>query len=119
MSTKALSGVCTHLGCVLKPNIDSGSLDCPCHRTAFGLDGSVRPVKGALSMSMAAAEHGIRKLLVPAANAREAAVVEAVAVYGVSTLAEAVGVVYSPITDRWRLAPGDLDVNYMMCFERD
>ena len=34
-------------------------------------------------------------------------------------LAEAVGVVYSPITDRWRLAPGDLDVNYMMCFERD
>jgi 2-polyprenyl-6-hydroxyphenyl methylase/3-demethylubiquinone-9 3-methyltransferase len=34
-------------------------------------------------------------------------------------LAEAVGVVYSPITGRWRLAPGDLDVNYMMCFERD
>src|SRR5439155_4077999 len=58
----------------------------------LALDGSVRPIKGALSMSMAAAEHGIRKLLVPAANAREAAVVEAVAVYGVSTLAEAVGV---------------------------
>jgi nitrite reductase/ring-hydroxylating ferredoxin subunit len=39
---RALSGVCTHLGCVLKPNIDSGTLDCPCHRTAFGWDGSVR-----------------------------------------------------------------------------
>jgi magnesium chelatase family protein len=58
----------------------------------LALDGSVRPVKGALSMAMAAAEQGVRKLLVPAANAREAAVVEAVAVHGVGTLAEAVGV---------------------------
>jgi cytochrome b6-f complex iron-sulfur subunit len=39
---RALSGVCTHLGCVLKPDVQSGSLDCPCHRTAFALDGSVR-----------------------------------------------------------------------------
>jgi 2-polyprenyl-6-hydroxyphenyl methylase/3-demethylubiquinone-9 3-methyltransferase len=34
-------------------------------------------------------------------------------------LAEAIGVVYSPLTDKWRLAAGDLDVNYMMCFERN
>src|SRR5213080_5498360 len=39
----------------------------------LALDGSVRPVKGALSMAMAAADKGIPKLLVPAANAREAA----------------------------------------------
>lgn len=58
----------------------------------LALDGNVRPVKGALSMAMAAAERGIPKMLVPAANAREAAVVEAVAVYGVHSLAEAVGV---------------------------
>src|SRR5919198_4816896 len=58
----------------------------------LALDGSLRPVKGALSMAMAAAQRGIRKLLVPAANAREAAVVEAVAVYGVRSLAEAVGI---------------------------
>src|SRR6516164_6599745 len=58
----------------------------------LALDGSVRPVKGALSMAMAAAQRGIARLLVPAANAREAAVVEAVAVYGVGTLAEAVGI---------------------------
>jgi len=43
-------------------------------------------------MAMAAAERGIPKLLVPAANAREAAVVERVGVYGVGTLAEAVGI---------------------------
>jgi magnesium chelatase family protein len=58
----------------------------------LALDGSVRPIKGALSMAMAAAARGIPKLLVPAANAREAAVVKDVAVFAVSSLAEAVGV---------------------------
>jgi 2-polyprenyl-6-hydroxyphenyl methylase/3-demethylubiquinone-9 3-methyltransferase len=33
-------------------------------------------------------------------------------------LGEAVGVVYSPVADKWRLAPGDLDVNYMLRFEK-
>src|SRR5262249_16099924 len=41
----------------------------------LALDGSVRPVKGALSIAMAARDRHIAKLLVPAANAREAAVV--------------------------------------------
>jgi magnesium chelatase family protein len=58
----------------------------------LALDGAVRPIKGALSVAMAAAECRLPKLLVPAANAREAAVVEGVAVYGVRTLAEAVGI---------------------------
>ncbi|HEY7428870.1 MAG TPA: magnesium chelatase domain-containing protein [Gemmataceae bacterium] len=58
----------------------------------LALDGNVRPIKGALSMAMAAAKNGIPKLLAPAASAREAAVVKAVAVYGVSSLAEAVGI---------------------------
>jgi magnesium chelatase family protein len=58
----------------------------------LALDGSVRPIKGALSMAMSAAARAIPKLLVPAANAREAAVVKAVSVYAVSNLAEAVGI---------------------------
>ncbi len=58
----------------------------------LALDGSVRPIKGALSMAMAAGARGVPNLLVPAANAREAAVVEAVSVYGVGTLSEAVGI---------------------------
>jgi magnesium chelatase family protein len=63
----------------------------------LALDGSVRPIKGALSMAMTAAQRGIKKLLVPAQNAREAAVVEAVAVFAVGTLAEAVGVLTGQI----------------------
>ncbi len=58
----------------------------------LALDGSVRPIRGALSMAMNAAVRGIPKLLVPAASAREAAVVKSVHIYGVSTLAEAVGI---------------------------
>src|SRR5437667_6459977 len=54
----------------------------------LALDGSVRPIKGALAMSLTAGERKVPKLLVPLANAREAAVVESVAVYGVSSLAE-------------------------------
>jgi magnesium chelatase family protein len=43
-------------------------------------------------MAMAAAGGGAARMLVPAANAREAAVVEAVQVHGVGSLAEAVGI---------------------------
>jgi len=58
----------------------------------LALDGSVRPVKGALSMAMAAAKQGVPKMLVPSACAREAAVVKDIAIFGVGSLAEAVGI---------------------------
>ncbi len=57
----------------------------------LALDGTTRPAKGALSMAMAAAEQGLRGLLVPSASAAEAAVVEGVAVIAVDSLAQAVG----------------------------
>ena len=38
---RAVSGVCTHLGCLLQANRDAARLDCPCHRAAFGFDGRV------------------------------------------------------------------------------
>jgi magnesium chelatase family protein len=59
----------------------------------LALDGSVRPVKGVLSMAMTARDRGIKKLLVPAVNAREAAVVAEVTVFGANSLVEAVGVI--------------------------
>jgi len=57
----------------------------------LALDGSVRPVRGALSMAMTAREAGLRGLVVPAANAPEAAVVSGVEVVPVTALAQAVG----------------------------
>jgi nitrite reductase/ring-hydroxylating ferredoxin subunit len=37
----AVSGACTHQGCLLRLNESAGRLDCPCHRTAFGIDGKL------------------------------------------------------------------------------
>jgi len=59
----------------------------------LALDGTVRPVVGALSVAMEARARGVTKLIVPALNAREAAVVREVEVYGVGSLADAVGIV--------------------------
>src|SRR4051812_44179846 len=58
----------------------------------LSLDGSLRPIKGALSMAMSAAARGCRRFLVPTENANEAAVVENLSVFPVASLAEAVGV---------------------------
>jgi magnesium chelatase family protein len=56
----------------------------------LSLNGKVRPVRGILSMASAAARSRTRKLLVPAENAAEAAVVEDVEVYPVDSLPQAV-----------------------------
>jgi cytochrome b6-f complex iron-sulfur subunit len=37
----AVSGVCSHQGCLLKFNENARRLDCPCHRAAFSLSGEV------------------------------------------------------------------------------
>lgn len=57
----------------------------------LALDGSLRTTKGALSMALAAKEQGLRGLVVPAANADEAAVVDGVEIIPVASLTEAVG----------------------------
>jgi magnesium chelatase family protein len=58
----------------------------------LALDGTTRPVKGALSMAMAAAEQaGLRGIVVPSQSAAEAAVVADIEVIGVSSLSQAVG----------------------------
>ena len=62
----------------------------------LSLDGTVRPVRGALSAALAAREAGLRALAVPEANAKEAAVVEGVQVFAVRSLPQAVDLVNAP-----------------------
>jgi magnesium chelatase family protein len=54
----------------------------------LGLDGSLRPVRGALSTALAARAAGKRSLLLPVANVDEAALVEGLRVVPVSSLAD-------------------------------
>src|SRR3984957_12014623 len=54
----------------------------------LGLDGSLRAVQGMLPIAVAAKAKGIPNLIIPASNAREAAVVQGVNVYPVKSLLE-------------------------------
>ena len=54
----------------------------------LGLDGEIRPVRGALSMAVAARQAGAPGVILPAANVREAAVVGGLEVRGAATLGD-------------------------------
>ena len=56
----------------------------------LALNGQIRPVNGVLSVALAARSWGVKSLLVPAENAREAAIVGEIEVRAVRNLAEAV-----------------------------
>jgi magnesium chelatase family protein len=55
----------------------------------LGLDGQLRPVRGMLALALAAQRGGAKALLVPAANAAEAALVEGLQVWAAADLSEA------------------------------
>src|SRR5262249_6141566 len=69
----------------------------------LSLDGSIRPVRGALSVAVCARNRGIPNLVLPIDNAAEAAVVEGVSVFGVRHLAEVVAMLTRP--EDFRPAP--------------
>ena len=71
-------------------NIPSQSLLDHLFLGELSLDGTVRPVKGILPMAVMARERGLHHLVVPEANAREAAVVDAVRAYPVRSLSQVV-----------------------------
>jgi magnesium chelatase family protein len=52
----------------------------------LSLDGQIRPVRGVLPMALAAKKAGLRGMILPKENAREAAIVDGLPVYGVNTL---------------------------------
>ena len=56
----------------------------------LSLDGSVKPVRGVLPMAVRARAEGLRRIVVPAQNASEAAVVEGVDAIGVASLKEVI-----------------------------
>ncbi|MCP4785992.1 MAG: YifB family Mg chelatase-like AAA ATPase [Fuerstiella sp.] len=87
----------------------------------LALDGTLRPVRGALSMAIAARDAGKTHIVVPVTNAQEAAVVEGIDVISVGSLAEAVGFLtgnlpLDPVVFSWDTARHDFgayDVDYV------
>jgi len=56
----------------------------------LSLDGTIQPIKGALPIAIQARKDGYKGLILPASNAREAAMVNNLEVYGVSHIKEVV-----------------------------
>ena len=56
----------------------------------LGLDGTLQPIRGALTMALKAKREGFVGIVLPKVNAREAAVVGGLEVYGVESLSEVI-----------------------------
>ena len=57
----------------------------------LSLDGSIQPIKGALPIAIQARKEGFKGLIVPKVNAKEAAIVNDLDVYGVENINDVIG----------------------------
>jgi magnesium chelatase family protein len=71
----------------------------------LSLDGSINPVKGALPIAIQALKEKYKGVILPAQNAREAAVVNNIVVYGVSNIKEVIDIFNGTPT----VAPTEID----------
>jgi magnesium chelatase family protein len=71
----------------------------------LSLDGSLQPMKGALPIAIEAQKKGFRGILLPKQNAREAAIVNKLEVYGIENIRELIGF----LNDEIKLEPVKID----------
>ncbi|PWK72474.1 magnesium chelatase family protein [Mucilaginibacter oryzae] len=71
--------------------IESDTLDQYIIMGELSLDGSLQPIKGALPIAIQARKDGFKGFILPKQNAREAAIVNDLEVYGVESITEVVG----------------------------
>ncbi|CAK8716417.1 MAG: ATP-binding protein [Candidatus Electrothrix sp. AW2] len=89
----------------------SGALTCPdLEKTAIvgelSLDGAVRPIRGVLPMVLEAKQQQVKRFLVPADNAHEAAVVDGIEIIAVERLRQAVDF----LAEQEMISPSHTDV---------
>ena len=70
--------------------VDLSSLESTMILGELALDGNIRTIQGGLPIAIAAKHNGVENLVLPAENAKEAAIVEGLKVYPVESLTEAV-----------------------------
>ena len=90
------------------------SLDHLDHTIIMGelsLDGSVRPVRGILPMAMRAVKEGFTRMIIPEANALEAAVEDGLEVYAATTLREVIDFVRGDLTALRRVVGEEYDLS--------
>ena len=70
--------------------LETGKLDKYLILGELSLDGGVQPIKGALSIAIQAKSESFKGMILPRSNAREAAIVSDLEVYGVDNIAEVI-----------------------------
>ncbi len=97
------------LKCSLFPDLLT---DGKCFVGEVSLSGDIRPVRGVLSMCLAARSAGISEIYVPEVNANEAAVVDGIDVYGIRSVRQLVEALLG------KTALAKLSVDKQQLFER-
>lgn len=77
----------------------------------LALDGRVRPIKGALSAAILAKQRGHTAIIVPAENAREAAVVDGIDVIPVTSLTQAIGSITGELAGELAIEPATVELD--------
>lgn len=78
----------------------------------LALDGTLRPIHGALSIALEAGTRGFARMILPAANAEEAALAQALDVLAAESLSDVIGILTG------ELAPEPVRINPCELFER-
>lgn len=73
--------------------VPSESLESIMFMGELALDGNLRPIKGALPIAIQARKEGFKKFVLPKENAKEAAIVNEIEVYGIQNLREAIAII--------------------------
>jgi len=87
--------------------ISNGLLDSFIMMGELSLDGTLQPVRGVLPIAIRARDEGFKGVIVPLKNAMEAAVVNGIDVYGMSSLADVIDF----FNGRKRFEPVKVDLN--------
>ena len=81
----------------------------------LSLDGTMLPIRGALPIALAARDEGFDSIIVPVENAKEAAVVAGLKVYGAHNLLEVINF----IADHSLIKPTQVDIEQEFALEHD
>ena len=73
----------------------------------LSLDAKIKKINGILPIALEAKKHGIKRIVLPSANAKEASVVEGIEVIGVNTLEE----VINYLNDDIHIEPTTVNIN--------
>ncbi len=95
-------------------DINPNSLEDTCFFGELSLDGSLRGVNGVLPITLGLKKAGVKKIVLPEENAKEAALVEGIEVYAVNDINDVMKFLKPPAIEEFRLKPYKIDIKKIL-----